>query len=261
MAALLPHHTAAAIGPGPCHSLALGEVSVPLGRRTIAVPWQRHDDHLAGAHDGVAVSGGVASDSRRSAGVISSRLRDLYHHGFISHCPCPANRPSQPHAKTDAAGMAKAELVENLAEKKKMARHHAEPMHLPTDARASPPSPCPTRLRRARRRASSRAPAPWRARGGGWPRGGRRKLAQLTAAFVRPIVRPPWGRLRLVLGTDSLRTCQRLPAASGRCRTARRGAGDAPWGRGSQTKKPPSFDLGAPMQGVARLHCSQVPVR
>src|ERR1017187_10200743 len=38
----------------------------------------------------------------------------------------PANKPSQPAAEADAASMTKAELVEGLAEKKRMARQHAE---------------------------------------------------------------------------------------------------------------------------------------
>jgi integration host factor subunit beta len=38
----------------------------------------------------------------------------------------PFNNPSQPRAETDAASVTKAELVEHLAEKRKMARRHAE---------------------------------------------------------------------------------------------------------------------------------------
>ena len=46
-------------------------------------------------------------------------------------------------------------------------------------------------------------------------------------------------------GTDSPRPWRRLPSPSGHRRTGRRGAGDAPSGSGSRTKKPPSIDLGA----------------
>ena len=38
----------------------------------------------------------------------------------------PSDNPSQPRAETAVAGMTKADLVERLAEKKMMARHHAE---------------------------------------------------------------------------------------------------------------------------------------
>jgi hypothetical protein len=74
----------------------------------------------------------------------------------------------------------------------------------------------------------------------GGRRGARRELAQLTTTLVRP----PWGRLRLLRGTASLRTCRRLPSACRHRRTGRRGAGDAPSGMGSRTRKPPSIDLG-----------------
>ena len=40
--------------------------------------------------------------------------------------PMPSNNPSQPRAETDAASMTKAELIESLAQKKRMALHHAE---------------------------------------------------------------------------------------------------------------------------------------
>jgi hypothetical protein len=45
-----------------CHRRrrARGDVGVALGRCAIAVPEQRPDDLLTGAHDGVAAAGGVA---------------------------------------------------------------------------------------------------------------------------------------------------------------------------------------------------------
>ena len=38
----------------------------------------------------------------------------------------PSNKPSKPRAETDAASMTKAELIDRLAQKKRMARHDAE---------------------------------------------------------------------------------------------------------------------------------------
>jgi hypothetical protein len=107
----------------------------------------------------------------------------------------------------------------------------------PAFPRASPPCPCPTRLRRARRR----APSPWHGRIGGWPRGDRRELAQLTAALARL----SWGRPLLCSEqacSGRAGGCRRRQAAA---KPAAAGLATHPRERGSQTKKTPSIDLGA----------------